>query len=219
MSGDKGLYAGMDDLNLFPFREPYEYGKKMSQEISKSMIGRSIATPHDSGILTQAVLNSKHGDHVEIGTFFGHSAILVALAKEEFGMHGKVYCIDPWQYRPTVMEDWGAKEIATDRAVMQNAKKFGVEHRIVCIPRESYPFPVELEGKTFSTGYIDGDHWNGMPKKDWESLKERVTYSIIIDDYCWGKTEVIATAIEAMSDPLWIPVQLSGLTLVLRRRH
>lgn len=219
MSGDKGLYAGMDDLNLFPFREPYDFGYEMSQKISKEMIGRSIATPHDSGILTQAVLNSKHGDHVEIGTFFGHSAILVAMAKEHFGMHGKVYCIDPWQYRPSVMEDWGAKEVATDKVVMENAKKFGVEHRIVTVPSTSYPFPSELEGKTFATGYIDGDHWNGMPMRDWKTLKERVTYSIIIDDYCWGKTEVIDTVIYAMQDKDWIPVQLSGLTAVLRRRH
>jgi hypothetical protein len=219
MSGDRGLYAGQSDLNLFPFRKPYEYGVKMSQELSDKMIGRSIATPHDAGILVQAVLNSKHGDHVEIGTFFGHTAILVAMAKKEFGMHGDIYCVDPWQYRPEVVRDWGVKDVATMETVKANAKKFGVADVIKTIPHKSYPWPTELDGKTFATGYIDGDHWNGMPGKDWETLREVVTYSIIIDDYCWGKTEVIDAVIEAMQDPLWLPVQLSGLTAVLRRRH
>jgi hypothetical protein len=219
MSGDKGLYAGLEDLNLFPFREPYQFGKEKSQEISEKMIGRSIATPHDAGILVQAVMNSKHGDHVEIGTFYGHSAILIACAKKEFGMHGKIYCVDPWNYRPEAMKDWGTKSMATDKVVMENASKFGVEDLIITIPKVSYPWPLELDNKTFATGYIDGDHWNGMPKRDWETLKERVTYSIIFDDYCWGKTEVIGAVIEAMSNPLWIPVQISGLTVVLRKRH
>lgn len=219
MSGDKGLYAGISDLNLFPFREPYYYGVEKSVEVTKKMIGRSIATPHDAGILVQAVLNSKHGDHIEIGTFFGHTSILVAMAKKEFGMHGNVYCVDPWQYRPEVVKDWGEKKLATMEVVMKNAKKFGVDDIIKPIPHKSYPFPMELKGKTFATGYIDGDHWNGMPERDWNTLKEIVTYSIIIDDYCWGKTEVIDMTIKAMQDPLWIPVQLSGLTVVLRRRH
>lgn len=219
MSGDKGLYAGQEDLNLFPFREAYEFGKAKSTEITEKMIGRSIASPHDAGILVQAVLNSKHGDHVEIGTFFGHSAILIAMAKKEFGMHGKIYCIDPWNYRPSVIEDWGAKRLATDKIVMENATTFGVVDRIVTIPKESYPWPRELDGKTFATGYIDGDHWNGMPMKDWNTLKELVTYSIIFDDFCWGKTEVIDAVLTAMIDPLWLPIQISGLTAVLRRRH
>lgn len=219
MSGDKGLYAGQEDLNLFPFREAYEFGKAKSTEITEKMIGRSIASPHDAGILVQAVLNSKHGDHVEIGTFFGHSAILIAMAKKEFGMHGKIYCIDPWNYRPSVIEDWGAKRLATDKIVMENATTFEVADRIVTIPKESYPWPKELDGKTFATGYIDGDHWNGMPMKDWNTLKELVTYSIIFDDFCWGKTEVIDAVLTAMIDPLWLPIQISGLTVVLRRRH
>ena len=219
MSGDKGLYAGMDDLNLFPFREPYEFGKEKSIEVTEKMVGRSIATPHDAGILVQAVLNSKHGDHVEIGSFFGHSAILVALAKKEFGMHGKIYCIDPWNYRPSAIDDWGADILATDKIVMENAAKFGVEDRIVTVPKVSYPWPSELDGKTFATGYIDGDHWNGMPMRDWITLRDKVTYSIIFDDYCWGKTEVIAAVLDAANNPLWIPVQISGLTAVFRRRH
>jgi len=215
----KKLYAGLDDLNLFSFKEPYEFGKAKSQEVAKKIVGRGIIAPHDAGILVQAVLNSKHSDHVEIGTLFGHSAILVAMAKKEFGMHGKIYCVDPWNYRPSVMEDWGTKQVATDKIVMENATTFGVDNRIVTIPKESYPWPRELDGKTFATGYIDGDHWNGMPMRDWNTLKKIVTYSIIFDDYAWGKAEVIDAVLTAMIDPLWIPVQISGLTAVLRRRH
>lgn len=215
----KGLHAITDDLRLFPLSEPYDFGVEKSQEITRKMTGRSIDNPHDSGIMVQAVMNAKHGNHVEIGTFYGHSAITVACAKKEFGMHGKVYCIDPLQYRPGVRQDWGTESIATDDAVLENAYKFGVEDYIKIIPHKSYPWPEELEGMLFATGYIDGDHWNGMPMKDWQTLKDVVTYSIIFDDYCIGKTEVIQAAISAFQDPAWIPVYIGGLKAVVRRRH
>ena len=215
----KALYTMLDDLSLFSLQEPYQFGKYKSIEISGKMTGRSIATPHDAGILVQAVINAKHGDHVEIGTFYGHSAILVAAAKKEFGMHGKVYCVDPWHYRPEAVQDWGTKQMATDKIMMENAAMFGVEDIIVPVPKVSYPWPLELENKTFATGYIDGDHWNGMPARDWNTLKTRVTYSVIFDDFSWGKTEIIDTVISAMSDPLWIPVHINGISAVLRRRH
>ena len=115
----KALYTMLDDLSLFSLQEPYLFGKYKSIEISGKMTGRSIATPHDAGILVQAVINAKHGDHVEIGTFYGHSAILVAAAKKEFGMHGKVYCVDPWHYRPEAVQDWGTKQMATDKIMME----------------------------------------------------------------------------------------------------
>lgn len=215
----KDLYAISDYLGLFPLAEPYEFGMEKSKEITEKMIGRSIDEPHDSGILAQYVMNAKHGDHVEIGTFYGHSAILIACAKKEFGMHGKIYCVDPLQYNPAVKEDWGTGGIATDQIIMENAAKFGVEDYIKIVPHKSYPWPVELEGKTFATGYIDGDHWNGMPKRDWNTLKEVVTYSIAFDDYCLGKTEVIQAAIDAFQDPNWIPVYVGGLKAIVRRRH
>lgn len=213
----KGLHAITDDLRLFPLTEPYEFGVEKAQEITEKMEGRSIDNPHDSGILAQAVMNAKHGDHVEIGTFYGHSAILIACAKKEFGMHGKIYCIDPLQYRPQIKKDWGTKGIATDEIIMKNASIFGVEDYIKIIPNKSYPWP--LADKTFATGYIDGDHWNGMPLRDWNTLKTVVTYSVIFDDYCIGKTEVIQAVITAFSNPLWIPAYVGGLKAVVRRRH
>ena len=209
----------MDDLRLFKMSDAGWWAIDYSMEVSQKMKGRSIITNNDASVLVQAVINSKHGDHLEIGTFFGHTAILVALAKKEFGMHGKVYCVDPWQYRPGVIKDKEEDEIATMEIFMENAEKFGVADRIIPVPHKSYPWPAELRGKTFATAYLDGDHWNGMPRKDLANLRRAVTYSIIVDDYCWGKTEVIDAVLEAAADPLWIPVRISGLTVVLRRRH
>ena len=100
---------------------------------------------------------------------------------------------------------------------MENARKFGVEDRITIIPKTSYPWP--LEGKIFGTGYIDGDHWNGMPMKDWLSLKGCVSYAVVFDDYMKGKPEVTKAALAAASDPEWIVIYVGGTTAVVRRRE
>jgi len=215
--GKEQLHTPVSDLSLFPVGEVYTVAKRFGQQIIDGIEGRAIFTPHDGAILAQAVLNSKHSNHVEIGTFFGASAILVALMKDAFGMMGKVYCIDPLECRPDVAPDASTITMATQAVVMRNAKKFGVEDRIVLIPKYSKPWP--LEGQTFASGFIDGDHWNGFPLWDWQQLSKVVTYTIIFDDYCWGKTEVIDAVHTAMQDPNWICVHISGQQAVFRRRH
>jgi hypothetical protein len=211
-------YQVYNDLTLFPLKEPYEFGKEKIVEIASKIEGRSIIDPHNAGILAQAVANAKHGDHIEIGTLFGASAILVACTKKEFGSGGTVYTIDPLEYGKLTFTDKLTGLMATTDIVMENASKLDVEDKIEIITEKSYPFPLP-EDKTFASGYIDGDHWNGMPMKDWLNLKKRVTYTIIFDDYCTGKTEVIDTVNFAMQDRDWLLVQLTGLTAVFRRRH
>ena len=212
------LHQPVPDIRLFPTGEVYEVATRFAKTIIGGIEGRAIFDPHDAGILAQAVLNAKHGDHVEIGTFYGASAILVALVKKAFGMHGKVYCVDPLEVRSDVAPDASTGIMATQAIVMSNAEKFSVADRIVLVPNYSKPWPID-ENKTFASGYIDGDHWNGFPLWDWQQLSKRVTYSIVFDDYAWGKTEVIDAVHVAMQDPNWICVHISGVQAVFRRRH
>jgi len=206
----------LDWANFFRLEDAYDYGVEITEKI-RSVVERAIIPTHDAGVLAQVVYNSLHSDHVEIGTFYGGSAILAALVKKRFEMHGKIYCVDPLEYRPGLVDDRVTLSTATTTAVMENARKFGVEDRIVLVPQFSYPWP--LEDKLFGTGYIDGDHWNGMPLKDWNSLRERVSYAVVFDDYKRGKPEVHRAVMVAANDPEWMLIHASGFSAVLRRRE
>ena len=208
--------AELNNLTFFPLGPPYEYGVEAQKEIEKD-IERICIFPHDAGILAQVIYNARHSDHVEIGTFYGGTAILAALVKKQFKMHGQIYCVDPFEHRPDAMQDYITDDMATTEKVMTNAEKFGVADRIVLVPHYSYPWPIE--NKRFGTGYIDGDHWSGDPTKDWKSLKERVSYAIMFDDYVQNKPDVIMAVNLAMQDPRWMMIHASGSHIIMRRRQ
>ena len=203
---------------FFPLDKAYKYGAEIGVEISQKIMGRAIfGTMHDAGVLAQMVANGIHGDHVEIGSLFGGTAILAAKVKKEFKLHGKVYCVDPLEYRPDVMIDRGTNSIATSTLLMENAHRFGVEDRIIHIAKHSYPWP--LPDHQFTTGFVDGDHFGKTPAQDWESLSKHVTYSIALHDYMPHKPDVIDIACRAVADPRWILIHASGVTVVFRKRH
>lgn len=209
------------ELSLFPITEAYKEGKLLGQRIEKELpVGRTIFGLEDAGVLAQMIINARHSDHIEIGTFFGGSAILAAVIKKEFGMHGQIHCIDHLDVRPTanVQPDKAVGVIATREALFENAEYFGVADRIVLHQHPSKPWPLDANCK-FGTGYIDGDHWHGMPLHDWGVLSGVVSYAIAFDDYAIGKPEVTDAVAKASSDPRWLLVRLSGLTAVLRRRQ
>jgi len=199
-------------MKFFPLEEAFDFGHSLNLKIK----GRSIIEPFDAGLLCQMVVTARHGDHVEIGSLFGGSAIIAALAKKKFGMHGKIHCVDPLNTRSYAFPDAQSEVIASPEIIMENASLWGVEDRIVVHPLSSYPFPLQ---ETFATGYIDGDHWNNFPQRDWESLKTHVSYMVMFDDYCHGKPEVVQTCLEASQDPNWIPVFVGGTSFILRRRE
>jgi len=206
----------LDELSFFRLGPAYHYGVEIQREIEER-IERIVIFPHDAGILAQVVHNARHSNHVEIGTFYGGTAILAALTKEHFKMHGKIFCVDPLECRPKRVVDQVTNDVASTSTIMANARKFGVEDRIVLVPRFSYPWP--LEGETFGTGYIDGDHWNGMPLRDWDALRKCVSYAVVFDDYVKDKSEVIRAIHVAMQDPQWILIHMSGSHVVFRRRQ
>jgi len=206
----------LSELSLLRLRKAYRYGVEIHKELEDT-IERTPIFSHDAGVLAQVVYDSRHSDHVEIGTFYGGSAILVALVKKHFRMHGMVYCVDPLECRPGHTPDKVTAGAASTTAVMANARKLGVEDRLVLVPKSSHPWPIE--NKTFGTGYIDGDHWNGMPLKDWTSLRECVSYAVGFDDYVLGKPEVIQAVTTASYDPEWLLIHASGTAAVLRRRQ
>jgi hypothetical protein len=212
-------YQQYEDLSFFPLDEGYKMGQAIASKIESGLpVGRTIITPEDAGVLAQTILMAKHANHIEIGSFFGGSAILAAMVKKHFGMHGLIHCIDPLDARPEVFADKPAGEMATRETLYKNAEHFGVADRIILHQAKSKPWPLEGDWH-FGTGYIDGDHWNGMPYHDWKKLSEICSFAVVFDDYCIGKPEVIDAVAKAAVDPRWMIVRISGLSAVLRRRQ
>lgn len=207
-----------DDLSLFPLRKTYGTGMGIARRIADKLpVGRTIIGNEDAGVLSQMIINAKHSDHIEIGTFFGGTAILAALIKKEFGMQGLIHCVDPLDARPDVKPDQAVDVVASKETLFKNAEYFDVADRIILHQFPSRPWPLGSEYR-FGTGYIDGDHWNGMPAHDWMALKDMVSYAIAFDDYAIAKPDVISAVQKASNDSNWILARTSGTIAVLRRR-
>jgi len=178
---------------FFPLGSAYEFGKGFDISLK---YGKVIQAPHNRGLLAQAVYNSWNEDYVEIGTHYGGSAILAALVKKEYGLEGKIYCVDP-----------------NPKKVLDNASAYGIKDFIRIIKKPSFPWP--LPDKVFGCGYIDGDHRYDFPSQDWETLKTCVIKYIIFDDYSKNEIDVVKACRTAMKD--WLPVHISDAYVILER--
>ena len=148
--------------------------------------------PADNGIslpwVCQMALNAGAGDHLEIGTSWGASAIAVALTKRAAGLPGRVYCIDPY---PAVRQAKMSKGLKTASisGVRRNFKAAEVD--VTIIRASSDPFPDKLKDKRFVSSYIDGDHLGDMPYKDLLACAERTQHFIGVDNYEEGYPDVL----------------------------
>ena len=147
--------------------------------------------PADNGVslpwICQMAVNAGAGDHLEIGTSWGASAIAVALAKKAAGLPGKVYCIDPYKKRDAKLV--GNLKEAKISGARRNIKAAEVDATI--IRASSDPFPEKLKDKAFVSSYIDGSHLGDMPYKDLLACAERTQYFIGMDNYEEGYPDVM----------------------------
>jgi hypothetical protein len=166
--------------------------------------------PADNGVslpwIAQMAINAGAGDHLEIGTSFGASAITVALAKKAAGVPGKVYCIDPYPKKRKVSythanENSAAATIAQAR---KNIAKAEVDVEIIQAP--SKPFPAALDEKhpdLFVSAYVDGDHLGDMPYYDLVECSKRTQFFIGTDNYEEGYPDVVDASHKFMLENEW----------------
>ena len=105
-------------------------------EISKNIVNNIEGRAADHGLslpfLIGMIEAAPDGDHVDIGSLFGASAIAVALRKKELGHEGKVYCIDPYDSEERAVQVVPGPGLdpnlvsGNPEALMENAKKFDV---------------------------------------------------------------------------------------------
>ena len=210
-------------MNVKPSEELTELVKMTVIRVRNEIEGRMHIEKDNIMRIGEGVGMAGGGDHLEIGTLFGGSAIVAALVKQGAGLEGKVYCVDPLDgyyrdmcnYKDNIDPESGIP--VSPEIVMQNAKRFGVEDRLAIIPKKSHPFPEELKHKRFITALIDGDHWAEMPWLDWMSVKDKVNKYVMFDNYDDKHPAVMEAAEKAAQDEEWEKVEQTGIVFVLGR--
>lgn len=204
-----------DTFPFFGLGEAYEMGMKIGREIAETItVGRLANTPINMGVLAQMLFYAGDGDHLEIGTLFGGSAILAALIKQHYDFEGKIICVDPLDgYYGHSLDPVTGERVGID-AVKKNAESFGVLDRVKIVSARSNPWPFEI-GDRFKSVYIDGDHGYSGCLADWENCRRAVTDFIIFDNYDRVHTEVVDVVCEAFGSPKWTPVHINDVSVVL----
>ncbi len=131
--------------------------------------------------MLQDLVTLFEGDYIEIGTAYGSSAILAALANPSAVVH----CIDPMDGM------YGNKRVDIQTGIWpspelleRNCQEYGIEFgkRVILFQQRHPPLPEALADKQFGVGYIDGDHSKAGCIADYEGLKDRCE-CLIFDNY------------------------------------
>ena len=194
-------------------------------KISKSLVvkltergGRAADNGLSLPFLLSVIAAAGDGDHVDIGSLYGASAIGAALIKKELGFEGQVYCIDPYdaEERDKVVMSKSAEPVsATAEELMSNAEFFGVELKLT--KQNSHPWPEELEDNVFASAYIDGSHIGNDPKNDFLNLRGRTTGYIGTDNYEEEYPDVVSSMIFAMDTEDWFLYYKNLVFIAIRR--
>jgi hypothetical protein len=176
---------------------------QLCAEIRAGITGRLALMSDAEADALYRMVAEYSGDHVEIGTLWGATAILAGLAKVRSKRKGTVYTIDYmrggyWDYG-----DPGHKnQKPTARAVVENIRKFDLQGRVIPVRSPSFPFP--LPGVLPVTALIDAGHEYEPCLRDWQSMRPITTKAIAFHDYCKthpGVMRVVDTVVR--KDPEW----------------
>ena len=199
------------------------------ESVRGSIKGRSADVSKDyynTRVVAALSVMAGHGGTIEIGSYFGVSAIVASLAKWSEGITGSVYCVDPLDGREQCIKNQA--QAFTDSfdlhsgchwtagTFLKNVSNF-YNADVVLVQKPSQPFPEELAGMTFTVAFIDGDHWHGTPTLDWMSLKDIVTHYIAFDDTDKAHPHVMAAVEIASEDKRWKKIIAEGSITVFER--
>lgn len=165
------------------------------------------------------------GDHIEIGTLWGASAIIAAQNKPR---PAHIFAIDIMQGGYWVNGDPGCEmRVPSAQAILENFTHAGVQDRISLICAPSYPFPlpsriVDVPAERASTALIDGGHGYDALRNDWISLAQIVDKYIAIHDYGPQHPDVVRYIEEdVLGDNAmfgcWVKTALANSLLVMER--
>jgi hypothetical protein len=172
--------------------------EQLKEYVIKNMYGWWGGQGHCATVLGCIIEQNDVGNHLEIGTLFGATAIYAGLIMEREGINGIVYTVDPCLYETHEYCSRVAGNLSPDivkhqsEIIYENIKKFELENRIVFINKSSNPIPEELLGVEFNSCFIDGFHYSGMPLIDTKNCVELFNMKhIILDDTHYRYPDVI----------------------------
>lgn len=190
-------------------------------EVEKDIKGRIANTIgyrriDNVDVLLDYVMRAGGGNHLEIGTLFGGSAISVALLKKRLGLSGVVFCVDPlYGYYGEGRLDSSGVEVSVE-TLFTNISEFNVGDRIAVMQDMSLACKNFMD-VTFSTAYIDGEHKHNTPLLDWIRIKDLVTKYVIFDNCNDIHPDVQVACDIAGKTYGWMEVYNSGITYVVKR--
>lgn len=174
--------------------------------------------------LANIIFNAGGGNYLEIGSLFGGTAIVASLVMQDLGLDGEVYAIDPFDgYYVGTKNERGTlvgakvdphtrKPVTIERA-QANAEKMGAKVNFIRGKSSAQTVP-DID---FSVVFIDGDHWNDGPWKDWLLVKDKCDKFIIFDNCDHTHPAVEAAVRNAWADDEWTLLFKDGITAVLGR--
>lgn len=187
------------------------------ERINADIIGRLALMGADEAELLYRIVGETLGDHVEIGTLWGGTAILAALAKWNGGKGGHIYTIDFMTGGYWNSGDPGADmKRPTAAAILDNLARFKVAERVSVIKARSYPWP--LIAVKPATVLIDGDHSFEGCMRDWQTVSRLEPEIILIHDYASGRHPGVEQAVnEIMESTQWHESERAGTLIALRK--
>ncbi len=196
---------------LLELGEAYRRGLLVYERLRANIKGRVACHRETCGVIAEVVSRCT-GDHLEIGTLYGATAILAGLVKPA----GMTLAVDPLDgyYGSPVDPASGLRPSV--ELVRENVKKFGVEGRVVVLP-EYFPCRLPFEFGWFESALIDGDHSYEGALRDWLECKRIVTRYIIFDNVDGKHPGVVEVFRQACADPEWKPVLLFDICGVVER--
>lgn len=211
---DKIEYVAPPYAEAFELTEAYDQGVEWAKEVQEALHGGLATNPEDAALMVEVAWRGGHSNHLELGTLFGGSAILMALAKERFGFDGEIHCVDNFGY----MRDTYP---VGPEMVLSNAKRFGVDDRIKIIKANTYPLPLDITSSVAREGnygscMIDASHDFGNCQRDWTSVHP-ISDVVAFHDYDRSHMGVVSTVRNAMQESGWWLVFLAHHTAVFER--
>jgi len=170
--------------------------------------GRIAMRPEEVELLREVCRESK--SHLEIGTLWGGSAVLAAMAGP------RVVTIDPMVGGYWENGDPGVElHIPTADAILSNFLSFNVAHKISVVKASSDPWPLPTD-LMFDTALIDGDHSKEGCARDLRAVSRITRYDIMIHDYRDDSHEGVREAVDEFGGA-WKKVDVVGTMALFRR--
>ena len=190
----------------------------LHKEINDKIHGRLAITIDETDMLYKYA--DRPGIHLEIGTLWGGTAIVAALAKRKHGNGSMVITIDFMKGGYWEHGDPGCKlECPTQNIIKQNLKKFDVFDLVAVIKAESNPLPIEASIKPV-TVLIDAGHTYEACLADWNNIKALKPKFVIFHDYNTGKHPGVQRVVDEVvkNDNQWQEVELVNTMIVFKAK-